>query len=107
MKLDDKSLNITHFTCQFGSYMYVRLPIGTGPTGDMFQCKIDENSNTYQMHLLLDVPPFTNKNNCNHPRHYELIRQFLTSHCRSMQTSVKTDISKGRFDIEQDIPRAI
>ena len=27
---------------QFGRYRYKRLPFGVAPTGDMFQCKIDE-----------------------------------------------------------------
>ena len=42
LKLDERSSNLTTFACQFGRYRYKRLPFGTAPTGDMFQCKIDE-----------------------------------------------------------------
>ena len=30
------------FACQFGRYIYKRLPFGAAPAGDMFQRKIDE-----------------------------------------------------------------
>ena len=42
LKLDEKSLYLTTFTCQFGRYRYKQIPFGAVPACDMFQCKIDE-----------------------------------------------------------------
>ena len=42
LKLDDRSLYLTTFICQFGRYIYKRLLFGEAPTGNMFQQKIDE-----------------------------------------------------------------
>ena len=37
VKLDERSLYLTTFMCQFGRYKYKRLPFGAAPAGDMFQ----------------------------------------------------------------------
>ena len=42
LRLDDKSLYLTTFACQFGRYIYKLLPFETAPAGDMFQQKFDE-----------------------------------------------------------------
>ena len=42
LKLDKQSPYTATSTCQFGRYIYKRLPFGAGPTGDMFQRKIDK-----------------------------------------------------------------
>ena len=42
LKLDERSLYLSKFACQFGRYRYKRLPFGTATTGDLFQRKIDE-----------------------------------------------------------------
>ena len=40
LKLDEKSLYLTTFVCQFGRYRYNRLPFRAVPGDDMFQHKI-------------------------------------------------------------------
>ena len=42
LEVDDRSSHLTTFACQFGRYRFKRLPFGLAPTGDMFQCKIDD-----------------------------------------------------------------
>ena len=42
LKLDDKSSYLPTFTCQFGRYIFKRLPFGAVTTGDMLERKIDE-----------------------------------------------------------------
>ena len=42
LKLDEKSLYLTTFTCQFGRYRYKQLLLRAAPVGNMFQCKIDK-----------------------------------------------------------------
>ena len=42
LKLDEKSLYLTTFTCPFGQYQYKQLPFRAVPASNMFQCKIDK-----------------------------------------------------------------
>ena len=42
LKLDERSSYLTMFACQFDRYWYRRLPFEVGPTGHMFQWRIDE-----------------------------------------------------------------
>ena len=42
LKLDDKSLYLTTFACQFGRNTYKQLLFGAVPAGNMFQQKIDK-----------------------------------------------------------------
>ena len=42
LKLDERSLYLTTFACQFGRYKYKRFPFGAAPAGNMFQRKIDK-----------------------------------------------------------------
>ena len=42
LKLDEKPLYLTTFSCQFGRYRYKQLLFGVVPVANMFQCKIDE-----------------------------------------------------------------
>ena len=41
-KPNEKTSHLMIFSCQFGSYGYVRLFFGATPTGEMFQRKIDK-----------------------------------------------------------------
>ena len=42
LKLDEKSLYLISFACQFSRYRYKRLPFGEAPAGNMFQREIDK-----------------------------------------------------------------
>ena len=42
LKLDKKFSYLATFTCQFGRYMFSRLPFGVTLADDMFQRKINE-----------------------------------------------------------------
>ena len=48
LKLDKQSSYLTTFACPFGRYRYKHLPFRAAPSGDMFQCKIDE--------IFIDIP---------------------------------------------------
>ena len=41
LKLKEKSLYLTVFSCPFGRYQYTQLPFRAASVGDMFQKKID------------------------------------------------------------------
>ena len=41
-ELDDKTSYMTTFSCSFGRYLHIRLPLGTALVGYMLQKKIDE-----------------------------------------------------------------
>ena len=51
LKLDEKSLYLTMFACQFERYQYKHPPFGKPPAGNIFQRKIDEFSMIGQMYL--------------------------------------------------------
>ena len=53
IKLDNQSSYLTTFACPFGRYRYKHLPFGAAPTGNMFQCKIDETFNDIPNVLVL------------------------------------------------------
>ena len=42
LKLDQKFIILTSFTCQFGRYRYARLPFDAAAARDMFQHKMDK-----------------------------------------------------------------
>ena len=42
LKLDKKSSYLTIFSCPFGRYRYIRLPLKAAIAGDMFQKKMDK-----------------------------------------------------------------
>ena len=53
-KHDEMSSYLITFSCQFGRYIYMRLPFRVASAGDMFQRK-KKLSESYQMYLVLQI----------------------------------------------------